>query len=99
MPQSLSRAAETLGRERDQPVTAAGDVLVAEDGDDMQIIALTPTGLVPLVQVVGQDESAIAGVALDPYRKRLYFSSQRGETGGVLGEQGITYEITGPFFV
>lgn len=81
-------------------VTPAGDLLVAEDGDDMQIIAITPDGsLVPIVRVTGQDDSEIAGPALDPYRRRLYFSSQRGESGGILGEQGITYEVTGPFFI
>lgn len=80
-------------------VTPGGDVLVAEDGGDMQIVALTGGKLVPLVQVTGQDGSEITGPALDPYRRRLYFSSQRGESGGLLGEQGITYEITGPFFV
>jgi secreted PhoX family phosphatase len=82
-------------------ITASGDILVAEDGGNMQIVAITDGGatLVPLVQIVGQDDSEITGPALDPYRKRLYFSSQRGTTGGILGEQGITYEITGPFFV
>jgi uncharacterized protein len=80
-------------------ISAAGDILVAEDGGNMQIVAITPDGtLVPLVEVTGQDESEITGPALDPYRQRLYFSSQRGESGGILGEQGITYEITGPFF-
>jgi len=81
-------------------VSAAGDVLVAEDGGDLQIVAIVDGGatLVPLVQVVGQDASEITGPAFDPYRQRLYFSSQRGESGGLLGEQGITYEVTGPFF-
>jgi hypothetical protein len=80
-------------------VTAAGDVLVAEDGGDMQIVALTAGELVPIVQVIGQDDSEITGPALDPYRERLYFSSQRGPGGGILGDEGITYEISGPFFV
>ncbi|TNE85252.1 MAG: DUF839 domain-containing protein [Deltaproteobacteria bacterium] len=80
-------------------VTPAGDLLVAEDGDDMQIVALTPDGqLVPVVQVIGHDASEITGPALDPYRRRLYFSSQRGESGSALGADGVTYEITGPFF-
>ena len=81
-------------------ITAAGDVLVAEDGGDMQIVALTADEkLVPLVQVVGQFASEITGPTLDPYRKRLYFSSQRGESGSPLGSDGITYEVTGPFFI
>ena len=80
-------------------VTPAGDLLVAEDGDDMQIIAITPAGaLVPIVQVTGHPESEITGPALDPYRQRLYFSSQRGASGSALGADGITYEIRGPFF-
>lgn len=76
-------------------VSAGGDVLVAEDGDDMQIVALTPEGgTVPVVQVVGQATSEITGPAFTPNGDRLYFSSQRGTNG-----RGITYEITGPFFV
>jgi secreted PhoX family phosphatase len=75
-------------------VSACGDVLVAEDGGMMRIVAVQPSGeLVPLVQIEGQDESEITGPAFDPSGTRLYFSSQRAE--GVLG--GLTYEITGPF--
>lgn len=81
-------------------ITAGGDLLIAEDGGDMQIVAITPDGrLVPIVQLVDQEDSEITGPALDPYRERLYFSSQRGTSGGILGDDGITYEITGPFFV
>jgi hypothetical protein len=69
-------------------------VLVAEDGGDMQIVAILPGGgLVPLMQIVGQTGSEITGPAFDPSGTRLYFSSQR--AGGLSG--GITYEITGPF--
>jgi len=79
-------------------VTAAGDVVVAEDGGDMQIVALTPSGgVVPLLQIVGQDGSEITGPAFDPWRNRLYFSSQR--AGGSFFESGITYCVEGPFFV
>jgi len=76
-------------------VSQGGDVLVAEDHGDMQIVAITPDGeLVPLVQVVGHDFSEVAGPAFDPSGTRLYFSSQRGEgTTGI----GVTYEISGPF--
>lgn len=74
-------------------VSCCGDVLVAEDGGSMQIVAILPSGeLKPLVQVVGQDDSEITGPAFDPSGTRLYFSSQRGTTGS-----GFTYEITGPF--
>src|SRR6185295_1609937 len=37
-----------------------GDVLVAEDGGDLQIVAITPTGpVVPIVQLVGHDLSEV----------------------------------------
>jgi secreted PhoX family phosphatase len=76
--------------------TCCGDILVAEDGDDMQIVAILADGtLKPLVQIVGQDESEITGPAFDPSGTRLYFSSQRPE--GVFLTGGITYEVTGPF--
>ncbi len=74
-------------------ITATGDVLVAEDGGDMQIVILTPDNrLTPLLQVVGQDSSEITGPAFDPGYQRLYFSSQRGSLGESSG--GITYEIS-----
>ena len=80
-------------------VTPAGDLLVAEDGGNMETIAITPDGrLVPIVQVMGHPSSEITGPALDPYRRRLYFSSQRGASGNLLGADGVTYEISGPFF-
>ena len=73
-------------------VSCCGDVLVAEDGGSMQIVAILPDGtLKPLVQIVGQDTSEITGPAFDPGGTRLYFSSQRG------GSQGITYVVEGPF--
>lgn len=74
----------------------SGDVLVAEDGDDMQIVVLPRNGEpVPLLQVTGQAGSELTGLAFSPDMSRLYFSSQRGFSGRVTG--GITYEITGPF--
>ncbi len=76
-------------------VSCCGDVLVAEDGGDMQIVAIMPNGeLKPLLQVMGHDKSEITGPAFDPSGTRLYFSSQRGNATG-----GVTYEITGPFHV
>ncbi|MCR9096474.1 MAG: PhoX family protein [bacterium] len=67
-----------------------GDVYVAEDPGDLQIVALTPTGgVVPIVEVTGQTGTEITGPALDPSGTRLYFSSQR--------NPGTTYEVTGPF--
>lgn len=74
-------------------ITPTGDVLVAEDGGNMQIVAITPD-LDPIlvVQIVGQDQSEICGPAFDPSHQRMYFSSQNGVTGR--GEDGITYEIS-----
>ncbi len=79
-------------------VSPAGDILVAEDGGNMEIVAILPDGsLTALLQVTGQDLSEITGPAFDPSLTRLYFSSQRGTSG--LLDDGITYEVTGPFFV
>ncbi|MDA1312154.1 MAG: DUF839 domain-containing protein [Acidobacteria bacterium] len=77
-------------------VSAGGDVLVAEDGGDNQIVAVLPGGRTSVVlQVVGHDGSEIAGPVFDPTGTRLYFSSQRGETGQ--SENGVTFEVSGPF--
>jgi len=77
-------------------VSCCGDVLVAEDGGDMEIVAIASDGsLKTLVQVEGQEDSEITGPAFDPSGTRLYFSSQRGPTDQ--SSDGITYEVTGPF--
>lgn len=77
---------------------AAGDLLVAEDGGDQQIVALTTGGeVLPLLQVTGHGASELAGPAFSPDGMRLYFSSQRGP--GADGGSGITYEVMGPFVV
>jgi uncharacterized protein len=74
-------------------VAPSGDLFVCEDGADMQMVLITPDRVVaPFLQVLGQDESEMAGCAFDPSGRRLYFSSQRG-----LGGAGATYEVTGPF--
>jgi secreted PhoX family phosphatase len=86
-------------------VSAGGEVLVAEDGGDMQLVVLDAQGrAAPFLQVVGQDHSEITGPAFSPDGERLYFSSQRGPAGGFdargrpSGEPlGLTYEVTGPF--
>lgn len=79
-------------------VTAAGDILVAEDGGDMQLCVILPDRrVVPLLQVTGQDASEISGPAFSPDGRRLYFNSDRGGRNG-LGP-GITYEVLLPFAV
>lgn len=82
-------------------VTDQGDVLVAEDGGDMQVVIILPDGqLKPLLQIVGQDESEVAGIAFSPDGRHLYFTSDRGGqrlNGGYTGlGLGITYELTLP---
>lgn len=78
-------------------VSPSGQLLVAEDGGDMQLVVLDANGnAAPLLQVDRQSKSEITGPALDPAGTRLYFSSQRGPFND--GQSlGVTYEVTGPF--
>jgi len=74
-------------------ITPSGDVMVAEDLDNMQLVVLTPDNkVIPFLQIMGHELSEIAGPAFDPTFQRLYFSSQRGSLGNDSG--GITYEIS-----
>jgi len=67
-----------------------GDLFVAEDGGDMQVVRLHVDGTVSeVVQVTGVTGSEITGPAFSPDGTRLYFSSQR--------NPGATYEVRGPF--
>ena len=77
--------------------TRDGDLLVAEDGGDLEIVALTKTGKIfPILQLAGHDKSEVAGPSFDPSGTRLYFSSQKGAKGN--NQSGITFEIEGPFY-
>jgi secreted PhoX family phosphatase len=72
-----------------------GDLLVAEDGGDMQLCLLRPGAFVaPFLELEGHDGSEITGPAFNPRGDRLYFSSQRGPNGNGLG---VTFEVSGPF--
>jgi secreted PhoX family phosphatase len=71
-------------------VASTGDLYVAEDGGDMQIVMVEPSGRAgAIAQLAGVTGSEITGVAFDPSGTRLYFNSQR--------NPGRTYEISGPF--
>lgn len=73
-------------------VSPTGELLVAEDGGDMQIVALTRSYKpVALVTLHGHDKSEVTGPAFSPDGRRLYFSSQRGTEG--TAEHGLTYEL------
>lgn len=75
-------------------MSRSGDLFVAEDGGDMQIVILgADKSISPIVQVTGQEVSEITGPAFSPDGRRLYFSSQRGGPTNL----GITYEVMGPF--
>ena len=75
----------------------SGDIYVAEDDDDLQLVLLADgTGqriAAPFMQLVGHDGSEIAGPAFSPDGTRLYVTSQRGRNG----KNGMTFEISGPF--
>ena len=74
-----------------------GELVVTEDGGDMQLVVVTPMAeLMPLVQIVGQDHSEMTGAAFNQHGNKLYFSSQRGKGG--TSADGVTYEISGAFF-
>lgn len=73
-------------------ITASGDVLVAEDGGDMQLVLLAANGRVfPVLEVVGHDESEICGPAFSPAFDRLYFSSQTGRRDR--DDDGVIFEV------
>lgn len=74
-------------------VSRSGDIFVAEDSGNMEIVVITTDREVaPVVRVKGHSGSEITGPAFSPDGSRLYFSSQRGADG-----RGVTYEVAGPF--
>lgn len=76
-------------------VSRSGDIFVAEDGGNLEIVIITPDGVVaPVMRLMGHDASEITGPAFSPDGRRLYFSSQRGTDG-----RGVTFEVSGPFRV
>ena len=75
--------------------SASGDLFVAEDGGNMELVLIEPGGAVSVfLRVLNQSGSEIAGPPSARTASRLYFSSQRGPTGS---GSGVTYEVTGPF--
>ena len=87
-----------------------GDLFVAEDGGNMEVVIISADGKVAPFARVAEDPtgSEITGPCLSPDRSRMYFSSQRGPSSKMLKEvipgcefdtknAGITYEISGPF--
>jgi hypothetical protein len=90
---NASKVADPILRGVDNLVgTPGGDILVAEDADDMQVCAILPDGSVrAILQVVGHTGSEVTGIAFDPSYTRLYFSSQRAPGGA------LTFEVSGPF--
>ena len=75
----------------------SGDIYVAEDADDLQLVLLADGAgqriAAPFMQLTGHDRSEVTGPAFSPDGTRLYFTSQRGRDG----KHGMTFEITGPF--
>ena len=74
--------------------SSSGDLFIAEDGGNLEIVMITPDEQIAVVMRLtgsAHDGSEIAGPAFDPSGRRLYFSSQRGD------RRGMTFEVAGPF--
>ncbi len=77
-------------------VSPMGDVIVAEDGDAMRLMVVVPNRPSKILVKVPGKRSELTGPAFTPDGGRLYFSSQRGPTDGIVRGIGVTYELTIP---
>ncbi len=75
-------------------VTPGHDLLVCEDGGNMELVAVELSGRSSVVaRLTGQSGSELTGVNVSPDGRRVYVGSQR----AISATQGIVYELTGPF--
>ena len=84
-------------------VGPGGEVIVAEDGGNMECVVLlregdscATSGVLPLVRVEGQENSEVTGPCASPDLRYFHFNSQRGQQGKGFFEAGISDRITGP---
>lgn len=78
-------------------VSPSGDVLVAEDGNNMRLAIMLNGQPSKLLMQITKGGSEICGPAFHPDGTRLYFSSQRGPSGiNGTGTSGTTYEMLIP---
>lgn len=79
-------------------VSPAGELFVAEDGGNMELVVIGEVegrlDVAPFLRLVGHDSSEVTGPGFHPRGDRLYLSSQRGPDGG---PRGMVFEISGPF--
>jgi len=69
-------------------------LLTAEDGGNMELVALAQDGsTIPILRVEGQGGSEITGPTISPDRRFLTLSSQRGTKNDI----GITWLVKGTF--
>lgn len=77
----------------DNIIVSPWGLLVSEDGGDMQLVTLNHEGQVTVfAQLHGHERSELTGLAMSPDGRRLYVSSQRGQSGQA--DAGIVFEIS-----
>jgi secreted PhoX family phosphatase len=79
-------------------VGATGDLLVCEDGGNLEVGLITPERAVsPFLRLTGEAHatSELCGVVFSPKGDRMYVTSQR--AAFTAGAPGAIYEISGPF--